>query len=290
MAAISTTPQTVDSTRAYQVTARKPDGTVYAFAGTEALACRVAPRGGGATLATPDVAFLVAASGTLTVTVRASQVAALGPGTYNVEVLATPASGAYSGEPLSVWSGEISFVAGGTAAASTAGWTVAKLERRLVAPRRGWMTQANLDTSVSGSNADLAGPIARSIGFFGGAVADPARVVDADLAAVAGREDAVQAVADYLLVEAIVGNQDSVTLYWADRRAEYSDWSKRAREELARLEARVRRMYGYGTRRRRPRVAPLSAGSAWPPAPPPPAGIGPYPASAGPAVAPDFNP
>jgi len=41
---------------------------------------------------------------------------------------------------------------------------------------------------------------------------------------------------------------------------------------------------------RRPRVAKLSAGSTWPPAPPPPAGIGPYPASAGPAVAPDFNP
>jgi hypothetical protein len=196
--AISTTPQALDSTRAYRVNAKRPDGSAYAFAGDEALACAITAIGGGPPLATPDIAPLVPSAGTLTVTVRASQVAGLSPGTYGLDVTATPASGVYAGEPLSVWSGTIALEAAASAAVATPGWTVLKLELALTRKRRAWLSACEMDFAASGHNLDLAGPIAQAIRFAGGTVSDPVRPADAELATVpADSWDAVLDVADY---------------------------------------------------------------------------------------------
>jgi hypothetical protein len=247
MTAISNTPQALDSTRTYQVNAKRPDGSAYAFAGHEALACAITAVGGGPALAMPDIAFLVPSAGTLTVTVRASQVAGLSPGTYGLDVTATPVVGVYAGEPLSVWSGTIAFEAAASAAVATPGWTMLKLELALTRKRRAWLSACEMDFAASGHNLDLVGPITQAIRFAGGTVSDPVRPADADLATVpADQWDAVLDVADYLLVEALVGNWDSVTLSWDTRKADYNDLAARLRDEAARLLAKVQRMYGYG--------------------------------------------
>jgi hypothetical protein len=247
MTAISNTPQALDSTRTYQVNAKRPDGSAYVFAGHEALACAITAVGGGPALAMPDIAFLVPAAGTLTVTVRASQVAGLSPGTYGLDVTATPASGVYAGEPLSVWSGTIAFEAAASAAVATPGWTMLKLELALTRKRRAWLSACEMDFAASGHNLDLVGPIAQAIRFAGGTVSDPVRPADAELATVpADGWDAVLDVADYLVVEACVGNWDSVTLSWDTRKAAYSDLAERMRAEADRLLKKCEKMHGYG--------------------------------------------
>lgn len=115
---------------------------------------------------------------------------------------------------------------------------------------------ASLDgTTVDGTNADLADPLATAVRQLGGTVANRATVTDADLASVA-REEALLDMAELRALESALGNLDVVDVQVGPEREALGQLGTRLETAIARKRAQIQREHGIGL------ASPFTSGSS----------------------------
>lgn len=90
------------------------------FSASDTIAAVVLPGGRRASVFSPSCSWVSATSGTITVSISATQSAAIGAGIYRLVV--TVATAADSGNPLEVWSGYIEFIDAAGSVAEPTKW------------------------------------------------------------------------------------------------------------------------------------------------------------------------
>jgi hypothetical protein len=118
----------------------------------------------------------------------------------------------------------------------------------LVARAGPLLTAADMDgTTVNGTNADLNGPLGRSIRNLGYTVTDITSISDADVAQVTEAQyDEFLDMAELYLLEAILGNLDDVDITVGPRSEKLSQLAGQVERKIARLTAHVEDLYDYG--------------------------------------------
>jgi hypothetical protein len=122
----------------------------------------------------------------------------------------------------------------------------ANVERLLVKRVGGWMSKASLDaTTVDGTNDDLDDPIAWALGKLDVTLATWGAPVDADLASVATSDgDALIDLAEYRLLQNILGNFTKVDVSSPAGAAQLDDLGQRIERRLKTLQATIAADYG----------------------------------------------
>lgn len=108
------------------------------------------------------------------------------------------------------------------------------------------MQKAGLDaTTADGTNASLTSPILWAFGKLDGTVATWGSVIDADLAALADSDGAALLdLAEYRLLQNILGNFDKVDVSSPAGAAQLDDLGRRIQWRLERLQATIATDYG----------------------------------------------
>lgn len=126
--------------------------------------------------------------------------------------------------------------------------TRAQAEKILVRRRGTVMVRVGLDgTTISGSNADLADPIAYAVRQLGLAVADPSNPADTDLGAIQPTDtDQFLDVAEWRVLASCLGNWGKVTQQAGTDKQQYSDLLAELRQQLKQKADDLKLQYGQG--------------------------------------------
>jgi predicted AlkP superfamily pyrophosphatase or phosphodiesterase len=107
------------------------------------------------------------------------------------------------------------------------------------------MTAAGLAVTSDGANADLNEPIAWSLRLLSISVSDPTDVSDSEVGSVAASDfNKLVDYAELRLLQTVFNNLDDVDLTSGPMAEDYSDLAERLETRIARLEARLRELYG----------------------------------------------
>lgn len=126
--------------------------------------------------------------------------------------------------------------------------TRTQVERILIRRCGLLMTAAGLDgVTINGTNADLDDPIGTALRASGLTVADITFVADSDLASVTDELiDQVLDLAEYRALQNVEGNLDQVDITLGPRSESLNQLATQIKPKIARLEARISRMYNIG--------------------------------------------
>lgn len=125
--------------------------------------------------------------------------------------------------------------------------TRANVEAVLVKRVGPLLTKAGMATTVAGLNADLNDPIGWAVRQVGYTVSDITSVSNSDISAVQSDEyDEFLDFAELKTLENISGNLDDVTVKLGPRSENLSDLVSQVEKKIARLEGKLKRLYGYG--------------------------------------------
>lgn len=156
-----------------------------------------------------------------------------------------------------------------------------------------WLTAVGLDgTTTNGTNPDIGIAIASALRALRLTVSNPTSPSDADIALVSdARLDLFLSIVLLRAIQAAIRNCTDVTTTHGIDKQDLSDLADRMQKEAASLAKELADLYGYGkSGMRGSAAAPITAGTDWPPGPPPPNGPAPYPQTANPQRTGQFNP
>ena len=124
-------------------------------------------------------------------------------------------------------------------------YTRAQVESMLVSRAGKRMTSVEFSTTVAGSNADLANPIATALVGMGITPANITNPSDTDLLAVDDISELMDR-AELRLLQNIMGNLDAVDISVGPRRESYSQFGTALDKAIERLQAQIAALYGVG--------------------------------------------
>lgn len=107
------------------------------------------------------------------------------------------------------------------------------------------MTAAGMSITGSGINAVTNDPIGYAIRQCGGSVADITNIVSAEIAGISDQDKFLD-IAELRLLENILGNLDDVDIRLGPRSENLSQLATRLEGRVARLQARIEKLYGFG--------------------------------------------
>lgn len=245
-------PYATDCDHDVKLTLLGPSGSPVDLTGVSGLSARLTAGPGGAVAATLAASVLVAASGTVTVSLNATALAGVAPGTYPLAFRGTA-----SGRPLDLAPQyQVTLVGGVGTDAATAGWTRAKLERIAVGFAGPKMAKVGMSTVTGGANPDLADAVSESLRAAGVEPSDPTAPTAAEFALVASTVPGglMADVMKLATLETILGR-------WVrpdeTRGTDSQAWGRFAdgvQTQIDGLRKRLTDRYGYG-------VAPLTGGT-----------------------------
>lgn len=123
--------------------------------------------------------------------------------------------------------------------------TRASVEEKLVRRLSAWMAKASLAITYAGANADLDDPLDFAIGKLDGSVTTWGVPSTADLAALAASDHAALLdLAEYRLLQNILGNFDKVDVSSPAGAAQLDDLGQRIERRLKVLQAQIASEYG----------------------------------------------
>lgn len=126
--------------------------------------------------------------------------------------------------------------------------TRAQAEKILVHRRGTVLARVGLNgTTIDGTNADLADPIAYATRQLGLGVADPTNPQDADLAAIQPTDtDQFLEVAEWRVLASCLGNWGKVTQQAGTDKQQYTDLLTELRQQLSQKGEELKQQYGQG--------------------------------------------
>ncbi len=156
--------------------------------------------------------------------------------------------------------------------------TVEQLETHIIAQTSGYLSQCKMVVVANGSNPDLAAPITDAMRALGYGLTNPIVPSDLDLQGVPdNRLDLLLSVVRLYTLRACLGR-------WAQVDETVSLGSQKLNQLADQLQAAIESLtkdllnrYGFGRRRRPPKVGRIQSGNVWPNLPPPPCSAAPWP-------------
>jgi hypothetical protein len=242
--AIDFGPQRLDSSRNYELTLVKGDGTAADLSSVTAYTAVLAPGSGLPAVATLAASTLSAPAGTVTVTIDNGAILGLIAGTYQVFVTATA-----GGEPIDA-SGEatVELTDGpGTAPAPTPLLTRAKFERELNDRCGPMLGAADRFTGAVGGNRAWGVGIREACRWVRLPLADPSEVTDADLAvADSDRIGEMFDVAEFRMLTLAARNFNQVGWASGSQRQDLHLFKQQLLADIEAMRADLVRRWGYG--------------------------------------------
>ena len=158
--------------------------------------------------------------------------------------------------------------------------TVQQTETILISRVGGFLAQCGMSTLASGYNTDLADAIASAVRSLDCAVANPAVPADSDLAAISdAKQELFLCVAHLYTIRTCAGRLAKADQKLSIGEVKFNQLYEQLKAEYLRLQADLLERFGFGRRRRSPKVGSITQGNTWPPLPPPPSSQPPWPAT-----------